>query len=420
MSADVQIVDAGAAEQARRVRAGELSVRELIAATLARIAALDPRLTAYRVVFAERALAAADELDRRRNADRALPLLGVPVAVKDDMDVEGEVTAWGTDAYGPPKSADSEVVTRLRAAGAIVIGKTLVPEMTLWPWTASTTWGVTRNPWDAERTPGGSSGGSAVAAATGMCGIAMGSDGGGSIRYPAALTGVFGLKPQQDRISLKPDHVDGWNGLIAYGPLARTVRDAALLLDAVADEVPRTGVCAAIDAPFEALRIAVSLNAPPGHVRTPHRRAPRRNRANGRPASIPRPRRLRARGRLWARRDLELYGALPQGCASRRWFDASARPPRAQQSARGRARRSTAPPLARESSRLGEQGRGSHEQRVRARRRRHHPRRRRRSAAHRRCCRSWRCPVAPPIECNGVDCTRECHWPARSIRPGRL
>jgi amidase len=95
MSAGVQIVDAGAAEHARRVRAGELSVRKLIAATLARIAAVDPRLNAYRVVFAERALAAADELDRRRSADRALPLLGVPVAVKDDMDVEGEVTALG-------------------------------------------------------------------------------------------------------------------------------------------------------------------------------------------------------------------------------------------------------------------------------------------------------------------------------------
>lgn len=128
--------------------------------------------------------------------------------------------------------------------------------------------GVTRNPWDTERTPGGSSGGSAVAVAAGMCGVALGSDGGGSVRYPAALTGVFGIKPQRDRVPLGPGHHDAWYGLLAYGPLARCVRDAALFLDATADDRPAAGYLAPLDAPPERLRIAVAVNAPPGSAAT--------------------------------------------------------------------------------------------------------------------------------------------------------
>ena len=257
---------AGAAEQARLIGVGEVSARELVEATLARIDALNPRLNAYRVVLADRALAEADQADARHSAGEHLPLLGVPVAIKDDADVVGQVTAWGTDAFGPPKAVDSVVVTRLRAAGAIVVGKTHVPEMTLWPWTASMTWGATSNPWDTERTPGGSSGGSAVAAATGMCGVALGSDGGGSIRYPSALTGLFGIKPQRDRIPLGPDHHDAWNGLTVYGPLARTVRDAAAFLDATADDVPEGGFGSMLDTSPEPRRIAVSYKPPPGSL----------------------------------------------------------------------------------------------------------------------------------------------------------
>ena len=253
---------AGAAEQARLIREGELSARELVELTLARINKLNGRFNAYRVVLADRALLEADEADALRSAGVDRPLLGVPVAIKDDTDVAGEVTAWGTDAYGPPRAVDSEVVRRLRAAGAIVIGKTQVPQMTLWPWTASKTWGATRNPWATERTPGGSSGGSAVAAATGMCGVALGSDGGGSIRYPSALTGLFGVKPQRDRVPLGPDHHDAWNGLIAYGPLARAVADAALFLDATADDLPHSGFMSALRTPTGRLRIAVSFNPP--------------------------------------------------------------------------------------------------------------------------------------------------------------
>jgi amidase len=165
-----------------------------------------------------------------------------------------------------PKLVDSDVVTRLRAAGAIVIGKTHVPEMTLWPWTASVTWGAARNPWDERRTPGGSSGGSAVATADALCGVALGSDGGGSIRYPSALTGLFGIKPTRGRISSGPDHHDAWNGLIVYGPLARNVRDAAVFLDATSDDGPRGGYVSALDAPLEPLRIAVSFKAPLGSL----------------------------------------------------------------------------------------------------------------------------------------------------------
>lgn len=261
-----ELAYAGAAEQARLIRDGEVCARELVEATLARIDTLNPRLNAYRVVFADRALAEADQADARHSAGEDRPLLGVPVAIKHDADVAGEVTAWGTDAFGPPKAVDSDAVTRLRAAGAIVLGKTHVPEMTLWPWTASMTWGATRNPWDTQRTPGGSSGGSAVAAATGMCGVALGSDGGGSIRYPSALTGLFGIKPQRDRVPLGPDHHDAWNGLTAYGPLARTVRDAAAFLDATADDLPEGGFSSALNASPQPLRIAVSFKPPPGSL----------------------------------------------------------------------------------------------------------------------------------------------------------
>jgi len=265
----------GAAEQARLVRNRQVSARELVDATLERIDALEPHLNAYRVVFAERARADADRIDAQPCRDANQQLLGIPVAIKDDADVAGETTAWGTDAYGTPKSVDSDVVGRLRAAGAIVIGKTHVPEMTLWPWTASETWGVTRNPWDEQRTPGGSSGGSSVAVATGMCGVALGSDGGGSIRYPSALTGVFGIKPQHDRVSLGPDHHDAWNGLTAYGPIARRVADAAAFLDAVTDDLPAGGFTAALATPLAPLRIAVSYKPPPGSFA--HLTAERRN-----------------------------------------------------------------------------------------------------------------------------------------------
>jgi amidase len=256
---------AGAAEQARLIRDGEVTSRELVEATLARIERLDPVLNAYRVVFAERVLVEADQADGRRNAGDDRPLLGVPVAIKDDVDVAGESTAWGTAAHAGPVLRDGEAVHRLRAAGAVIIGKTLVPEMTMLPATDTTTFGSVRNPWDLTRTPGGSSGGSAAATAAGLCGVALGSDGAGSIRNPSAWTGLFGIKPTRDRVPVSP-HDDAWQGLAVNGPIARTVADAALFLDATVSDagVPEGGFLAASAREPGRLRIAVSTKAPPG------------------------------------------------------------------------------------------------------------------------------------------------------------
>jgi amidase len=254
---------AGAAEQARLIHDGEVTSRDVVEATLARIATINPVLNAYRVVLAERALAEADQADARKDAgppthDR--PMLGVPVAIKDDVDVAGEPTAWGTAAHAGPVGRDAEVIRRLRAAGAIIVGKTLVPEMTMLPATDTTTFGSVRNPWDLGRTPGGSSGGSAAAMAAGLAGVVLGSDGAGSIRSPAAWTGLFGIKPTRDRVPVAP-HDDAWQGLSVNGPLARRVVDAALFLDATVDG---GGFAAAAAREPGRLRIAVSTKAPPG------------------------------------------------------------------------------------------------------------------------------------------------------------
>ncbi|MBX5441394.1 MAG: amidase [Solirubrobacteraceae bacterium] len=258
----VDLAFAGLARQAELVAAGEVSSRELVDLALARIERLDPRLNAFRVVFGERARVEADQADARRAAGDARPLLGVPVAVKDDMDVAGEPTCLGTRGVRAPAAADSAIVRRLRDAGAIVVGKTNVPELTLWPFTETATWGATRNPWDPDRTPGGSSGGSASAVAAGFVAAATASDGLGSIRIPAACCGLFGLKAQKGRVPLDPG-VNDWHGLVHYGTVTRTVRDTALFLDVVADR-PSWGAFA--DAAARApgpLRIALSLKVPP-------------------------------------------------------------------------------------------------------------------------------------------------------------
>lgn len=252
-----------ATAQAQLIRSGQLSVRELVAATLAAIDRLDPTLNAYRVVMAEQALDDAEKLDQVRPEAR-LPLHGIPIAIKDDTDIAGQITACGSKAFGASATSDAAVVGRLRTAGAVIIGKTNVPELTLWPWTSSHAWGTTRNPWNPATTPGGSSGGSAVAVATGMASMALGSDGGGSVRYPAALTGLFGIKPQRDRIPLDGHHGGAWHGLIAYGPLTRSVRDAAAFLDATADGAPPNGYLQGLDSHPGSFRIGIALDPPPG------------------------------------------------------------------------------------------------------------------------------------------------------------
>ncbi|MGH8880870.1 MAG: amidase, partial [Stackebrandtia sp.] len=221
------ILFAGVARQAELVRSGGISARELTDATLDRIARLDPALNAFRVVLGEQARAEAEARDA---APADGPLWGVPLAVKDEFDVAGQVTGFGGAAQVTAAESDCEMVRRLRAAGAVIVGKTTMSEFGQWPFTESVAHGRTRNPWNPERTPGGSSGGSAAAVASGMVAAAMGGDGGGSIRIPAACCGLFGLKPQRGRVSTAP-HPDLWHALGTAGPLTRTVADSAIIYD---------------------------------------------------------------------------------------------------------------------------------------------------------------------------------------------
>jgi amidase len=271
---------AGIAEQARLIAAGELKSRDLVEIYLDRIERYDPKLNSFRIVFRERARMEADQADARREAGDRRPLLGVPIAVKDEFDVAGETTCAGTNAYGEPAKADSEIVRRVRAAGAVLIGKTNVPELCAFPWTESSTWGATRNPWGPQRSPGGSSGGSAAAVAAGLVGAALAADGGGSIRFPAAYCGLFGLKTQRGRVPLAPD-VDSWHGLTVAGVLTRSVADAALFYDAIAEGPADPGAPTPPEFSFREaaglreagarpLRIAVSTKLPPSPLTRLH------------------------------------------------------------------------------------------------------------------------------------------------------
>ena len=229
---------AGAVRQAEMVRAGDITPSELVELYLDRIERLDPELNSYRVVLGDNARAEAAAVERRLAAGEGeqMPLAGVPIAVKDSEDLEGQVTTWGTAGFDQPVAADGEMVRRLRAAGAVVLGKTNLPELAICGFTESRTWGITRNPWDPSRTPGGSSGGSGAAVAAGLCAAASASDGAGSIRIPAAFNGVFGIKPQRDRIPLAPAR-EHWHGLSVTGSLTRSVEDSALWLDVTAGGV---------------------------------------------------------------------------------------------------------------------------------------------------------------------------------------
>src|SRR4051812_33364858 len=188
------LVFAGIARQADAVRERAVSSVELVELSLERIARLDPELNAFRVVFEERARAEAAQADARVKAGEERPLLGVPVAVKDNLDVAGEVTAMGSNAYGLAATADSEVVRRLRAAGAVVIGKTHMSELAIFPFTETIAWGQTRNPWDRGRSAGGSSGGAGTAVAARPVGAAHPAGGGGGGRPPPPGGGGVGVQ----------------------------------------------------------------------------------------------------------------------------------------------------------------------------------------------------------------------------------
>jgi amidase len=243
------------------VRKGEVSATELVGVYLDRIRRLDPQLNAFRLVFEEQAMLEAEQAEARVRASEERPLLGVPIAIKDEVDVAGQVNTHGTDGFSEPAKADSEMVRRLREAGAIVVGLTLLPEMAICGFTESATYGVTRNPWNPQHTPGGSSGGSASAVAAGLVPIASAGDGAGSIRIPAASCGLFGLKPSRGRVSLAPLS-DGWRGMAVLGCLSRNVLDTALYLDVVA------GGSSEAEAPAPPERSFVeSAQTPPGKLR---------------------------------------------------------------------------------------------------------------------------------------------------------
>lgn len=234
------------------IRRREVKPSEVVAHALARAEALNGRLNAFVAMRADQATAEARSLDERLARREEVGLLaGVPIAVKDLEEVAGMATTFGSKAFRENIAAEDAIeVARLRAAGAIVIGKTNTPEFGHSAFTRNLLFGVTRNPWNLERTPGGSSGGSAAAVASGTVPIATASDAGGSIRLPAAYTGCVGLKPSHGRIPAGPRlKMESFNGISSVGPIARTVTDAALYLDVACgyhpadpDSLPHPGI----------------------------------------------------------------------------------------------------------------------------------------------------------------------------------
>jgi Asp-tRNA(Asn)/Glu-tRNA(Gln) amidotransferase A subunit family amidase len=224
----------GASVAGRRV-----SARELVERSLRRIEALDPDINAVVALRAEEALDDARGLDEMlASGDRPGPLAGLPLLVKDMTDVAGRPTTFGSMAFrrAPAATADAVVVARLRAAGAIVVGKTNLPEFAAQGFTSNALFGTTRNPWNLERTTGGSSGGSAAALAAGMAAIATATDGGGSIRIPAAYCGLAGLKPTNGVIGRDP--IPDWIDLSTDGPFSAHADDLGLLLDVLRGPTP--------------------------------------------------------------------------------------------------------------------------------------------------------------------------------------
>ena len=238
------------------VRSGRRTAVETVTEHLDRIAEIEPRLNAFHAVRREAALAEAAEVDASPSRSD-LPLAGVPVAMKDNTAVAGEHVRNGSEATSDrPAAHDDEVVARVRAAGGVVLGTTRMPELAIWGFTSSTAYGVTRNPWDPDLDPGGSSGGAAASVASGMAALAVGTDGGGSIRIPSAACGLVGVKTTRGLVPLPGGVEEHWLGLSVTGPIARTVRDASALLDVLAGRPVQ---------PLESagrLRVAVSLKSP--------------------------------------------------------------------------------------------------------------------------------------------------------------
>ncbi len=260
----------GLVESARLLAAGDVTSRQLVEESLARASRFAGTVNPFRVLLSAEALRAADAADERLAAGETGPLLGVPLVVKDDTDVEGQMTPFGCGGNFPVKSVDSFLVKLLRQAGGVIIAKSHTPELGLYPWTEGPAFGVTRNPWNLSYSAGGSSGGSAAAVACGVVAGALGSDGAGSVRIPASWCNLVGVKPQRGRLSTWPES-EAWTGLTSPGPLTRRVVDAATLLDVLsvnhADDrhrppaSSRSFVSWASDEP-RALRVALALRPP--------------------------------------------------------------------------------------------------------------------------------------------------------------
>ncbi|MBJ7354058.1 MAG: amidase [Thermoleophilaceae bacterium] len=255
-------VSASIAEQAAMLRAGQTTSRALTEAALERAHATQPTLNAFKLILDEEALAAADEADRRIANGESSTVLGVPTAVKDDMDLAGHPSAFGCEGEFTPCTEDGAIAKFLRREGAVIIGKTNSPELGQFSVTAGPGFGITRNPWSLDHTPGGSSGGAAAAVAAGVLGAAVGSDGAGSVRIPASWSNLVGIKPTRGRVSTWPDP-EAFNGITAIGPLARTVEDAALLLDVLTENDPRE----LHKLPKPERPFAESVGADPGRLR---------------------------------------------------------------------------------------------------------------------------------------------------------
>jgi amidase len=240
---------AGVAGLSERLRSGALTSVELVSELLARIDALDPQLHAFVELRRAAVLEEAAAADQARSDGDERTLLGIPVAVKNSIAVAGIATGQGTPSAEPPAARDAELVGALRRAGCLILGVTTMPELALHPY------GPARNPWDVTRTAGGSSSGSAAAVAAGLVPAATASDGGGSIRIPAASCGLFGLKPTPGLLPEGPERA-GWHGLSTVGFVTRSVVDTGLLLDAVC--ATSGYASAAASGPDRPLRIAVS------------------------------------------------------------------------------------------------------------------------------------------------------------------
>ena len=258
MSDSDELMFRSALELAALVRAGEVSAAELVQSSLERIEELNPRLNAFVEVDGERALAAARAIDPGDER----PFAGVPIAIKNNRPVDGLRLTYGCSLMRDFRADfDHNVTRRLRDAGFVVVGSTTLPEYGILPTTEARLFGPTRNPWDLQRSPGGSSGGAAAAVASGMVPVAHGNDGGGSIRIPAACCGLVGLKPQRGRVSLAPELGESLLGI--DGVLTRTVADTAALLDVLAG--PELGD--ASWAPPPARPFVADAAREPGHLR---------------------------------------------------------------------------------------------------------------------------------------------------------